>query len=1111
MPGLRVYLLGTPRLERDGTPLAPDTRKALALAAYLAVTGQPQRRESLAALFWPDYPQARAFANLRRTLWSLNKALQSDAWFPADEQIIALAQGSGLWIDVAEFRARLDECAGHGHPGGETCEQCVAPLEAAAALYRGDFLQGLTLPDSPGFDEWQQFQADDLRARLAGALERIAGYRAARGEYNAAIEHARRRLALDPLHEPAHRLLMQLYAWGDQRHAALRQYADCVRVLKSELGVAPEPETTALYESIRTGRLRPPAGPAAAPGFGREAWDSGLRTADPGLPSTAPRLPTPVTPFIGREPELAEIASLLADPQCRLLTLIGPGGMGKTRLALEFAARQAPSLADGAAFVPLASLASPDGLVPAIAQALGYQFSGRQSPRAQLLRFVAEKRLLLVLDNFEHLLAGADLPAEIVQRAPGVRVLVTSRERLNLTGEWVLEVRGMQFPTNGHEEDITDYSSVQLFLHAARRVDARFRLGPGEDAGVARICTLLQGMPLGLELAAAWVRTLSVQDIAREIERGIDFLAAPLRDLPERHRSLRAVFNHSWALLPAGEQSVFRKLSVFRGGFRREAAQQVAGATLDSLSALVDKSLLRRVSSGRYELHEVLRQYAAERLAEAPGEQAGTQALHSEYFAGWMGTRNLFGPGQKDLLDDIGIEFENALAGWDWAVTHAQEEWIDRYLVHLMWFYEVRARSTDGESAFRRAAAALAPRPGVVLGKVLACQAWHAYRRSRRREALALFADAVAVVQRFGDEEHVAWVRMMKYHLMASEEIEPESDLVARTLAFWRARGARWETAKLLIATGGIAMCRDGREAARRDWEESVALFTALDDRLGLGQPLEYLGGLAEEEGDYVAARARYLESLQIHREVGYRPTVALYLDRAGYVSRLMGDYDDAEHLHQESLVLSRELCDLQGTAGSIDNLGLVAFDRGDHARARELFEEALAIRRSAGDPGTIAVSLRNLGDTLVAQGKAAEGLTPIEESLALRRTLGAPWGIAHSLVSRGEARRALGDAAGAEADYREAQGLALANHFTPIALEALFGLSASLGERGLVPLAVVAQHPSTRHALRLRAEGTLADLAARLGPEAVAKAREQARGRAIEDVMAAGVPRSAE
>ena len=696
-PQLKLFLLGAPRVELDGDHLDVRPRKALALLIYLAITANRHTRDALATLLWPNSDQRQARHALRNRLSELSLALGGD-WIEADRERVGLR--AGFWLDVTEFQQHLANEAADSQT-----------LTAAADLYRDDFLTGFTLPDCPEFDEWQFFQNESLRHALASALEKLAVILSDQADYEPAISYARRRLALDPLHEPAHQKLIVLYAQAGQQAAALRQYQICLEMLEAELGVPPSEEITTLYRQIRAGR------------FGRKEDRQADEPSPPPLKSTQNRhnLPTQTTSFVGREAELAEIQRLLLDELgCRLLTLIGPGGTGKTRLALAVASQMLDVFSDGAYFVSLASVSENADIVPAIAEALRFTFYGQDDPKDQLLAYLGQKQLLLVVDNFEHLLDGADLMSEILGQAPEVTLLTTSRERLNLQEEWVYEVPGLAFPALKEEtsEGLSSYSAIELFTQRARQTVPNFAPSEDEMIDIGCICQLVEGMPLGLELAAPWVRTLSCREVAAEIERSFDFLSTTLRNMPERHRSLRAIFEQTWGRLSEAEQAVLRQLSVFRGGSTRKAAEQVTDATLPVLSSLVDKALLRRTNTGRYELHELIRQFAETQLQTDSSAVEQVQKRHGDYFVAFLETRTagVKGGRQKETLAEIKADMDNIRLAWRRAIANRDVEGFERAAECLFIFYLYSSGHYEGQIAFQQAVTAFADLSNVLKG-----------------------------------------------------------------------------------------------------------------------------------------------------------------------------------------------------------------------------------------------------------------------------------------------------------------------------------------------------------------------------------------------------------
>lgn len=1082
MERVTLSLLGAPRLERDGAPIVIDRRKTLALLGYLAVTGQPHTRDALAALLWPEAEQGRARANLRTALWTLESALAM-ACFETDRETVALRRELDLWLDVSEFRALVASCATHGHAEEDVCAACLAPLAEATALYAGDFLAGFTLRDTPAFDDWQLMEAERLRAALAGALERLARGYARQGAFAPALEFARRRLALDSLHEPAHQQLMRLHAWAGDRAAALRQYELCARALEAELGIEPSPETTALYEDIKANRLPDPL--IERPGD----WGTGGQAARNGSDAVEHRappvprwaLPVPLTPFVGREDELTTIKRLLVEmPECRLLTLLGHGGIGKTRLAIEAAALLRGAFAHGVCFVALEAVESPDLLTPTIAAALGFTFSGRRGPREQLCDYLAEKRLLLILDNFEHLLNGAILTTELLAAAPRLRILVTSRERLHVPGEWLLEVGGLGVPALNQTAELEAFSATRLFLQSARRSRPDFVPAPEEQATIVRICRTVGGMPLGIELAATWMRALSCSEIAAEIERDIDALAHAQRGVPPRHRSLRAVFDHSWQLLSEQERHLFAWLAVFRGSFTRAAAEALCAPEgtpiLPVLAALIDKSLLRRAADGRFELLEVVRQYAAERLADTRDARVAHDS-HSDYYTAFLSaqTERLKGAEQTRALEEIALEIEQARAAWRWAAQHARVEALAGAMESLFLFYETRSWFQEGAANFALAAEQLAaaglsePEPRRVLGMALVWQGRFAFHQS---------------------------------------EYEPARALLWRGLELLRATGDQRGQALALTYLGYLGRAIQQLDEAGGFFRESLALFQADGDGWGAGQALNGLGVIAMDRGASQQAREFFEQSLARFRSAGYRRGIAIALTNLGNISFMRGRYPAAQRLFEESLPIFGQLGDRQGVSLVTNNLGALASVLGDSQESLRRYQESLALKRELGEPKATALTLNNLGDVSRELGEldVAEGY--LREAVAITTRVGDRWIAARALNNLGLTATRRGDQVAAWEHFAQALRIAAETRVEPSILDVVLGIAtwlrqAGQPERSRDLLAFAARQAALEESQRARAHSALAELDAQLDQHSIAASGARAATMTYETVLA--------
>lgn len=676
---------------------------------------------------------------------------------------------------------------------------------------------------------------------------------------------------------------------------------------------------------------------------------------------TSVSFPQSLTSFVGREEEIREIAGLLANAQCRLLTLSGPGGIGKTRLAIQATAVAADEFAHDAIFVTLQSTPSWHALLPAIADAVGLVLSGQTTPARQLQSYLQHKEMLIVLDNFEHLLEGAGILSQLLQAAPSLKLLVTSREVLNLQEEWQYPVHGLPVPPHHLVPGWEQSGAVQMFADRARQVRPSFNL-VAEAEGVLQICRLVGGAPLALELAASWTKALHCAAIAAEIQKNIAFLESNLRNVPKRHRSIRAVFDQAWQQLRPQEREVFKRLALFRGGFLLEAAQEVAGASLPVLSALVDKSLLHwapaagpRQSHGRYQMHELLRQYAESQLATAAEEVAQTAAQHCAYYCGFLQQRAeaLSSIQQIEVVLEINAELENVRAAWAQAVHRGHLTYLNQAYYTFHSFCDFQGRFREVESALATAVARLQRMPAA-------------------HETHFLLA---------GLETFLGWARLRLGYLAEAQEAFAQGQMLYENLGIDPPPGfSRDPVSGLALAANimgdypaALAHCRQAQQLAESRHDVAgaqVVWYVRADVLLHLGR---YEDAWQAAQHGFAACQA-----------TGNLWMLAYIHIVMGNIARAQGDYGQAAQQFQASYDLKDSMNDPEGMALAVNYLAQIAYLQQRYDDAWQLYRQNLAIYREIFDQGGLVRTIQGVGETAVAQGQWHMAISCYHEALQI-------------------------------------------------------------------------------------------------------------------------------
>lgn len=964
---LTITLLGAPTLTCAEEPLPNALRgKALALFCYLAATERTQSRDILADLLWSEFNNQQARNNLRYTLRDVRQVVGDHLLVTT--QTIGFNRQAPYWLDVEVLRTTLTAKTPFN----------FQEVQQALALFKGEFLAGFAVRNAPVFEEWMQQQRAETHLLVVQGLYRLAEYELSQMALSTGLDATRRLLQLEPYHEAGHRLQMRLLMQSGLLHLALEQYQHLHRLLNDTFQVEPEAETQQLYEQIRAGK---PLGHVAEQISVPPLVTQNLPAENVLLPQH--NLPGELTPFIGRTEEIATIRSTLLAHHQRLITLVGEGGIGKTRLALAVAYQVQDQFPDGIWFVPLTGLAPTadltDRLAGAIGAAMQFTFSGQSALAEQLFRYLHAKQSLLLLDSFEHLLEGADFILELLRHTSDLKILVTSRHILNFQAEYTWRVDGLSVPPSEAGEPLAPelllrYESIALFVERARRVVRGFSLTENNQKEVMRICQFVQGLPLGAELAAALTRHYTCKEIIEALNQNYTVLATAQRDMQPRHRSIQATLAYSWSFLDEQQARIAAQCSIFRGGFTVDAAEQIMGATRALLTVLEDHSLLRTVKrntgGSRYEMHELVRQYAAEQLQATPCLSQQAHERFCAYYTAFIEARVEALVADQQAQTEMHSELNNLRQAWQWSIASGDINALAQSSDGLFRFYYLQGMYQEGESAAQAAVTALRGLLAAAAVEPAIAQAPSAARTLIERELIrdlltqARFCEKLA---RLDQAEQLTIEGVQRAQALGVPELE--------------VRG--------YLGLAAIAQIRLDNTAMRTLGEKMIALVNASQiperERTRMkSYGLKYIGISHVHSGAYEQAMVAFQAGLQLAQQIADRELETMLVNNLGVVHNMAGNFTEALRCFQQTVALSQSLGERNAAGLALINLAETYHALGEWEEAKAQIGQALALYHEMGYQLYEAKAWARLGRIAHAAGNAAMARAYLEHALQM-------------------------------------------------------------------------------------------------------------------------------
>lgn len=967
MPSLQLLTLGGFEVRDAARPLTGfESNKVRLLLVYLALEsgGRAQTREHLAALLWPEHengrlPLRRALSNLRKTIGDHSA---NPPFLLTNRQTIQLNAQADIWFDADALLAASRQTS-----------LGLEELETAVSWYKGELLQGFHITNSLEMEEWLLLQREILNRAYVRLLQNTIACCLRSRAYERALPFARKLVTAEPWQEEGHRKLMRLLVYSGQRSAALVQFEACRQLLRDSLGVEPEKETIALYEQIRQVTLPVKSGQDV-------------------------QMPVSPFPVFGREDELNRLKVCLQDEACRLITLTGPGGVGKTRLAVESVVQNAPYFSDGAFFVPLVEVTSRKGVVTAVSEQLGLSPAPSRAQQTQLFNYLADKQMLIVLDNFEQLIEAASLVGDLVQVAPKVTFLVTSRVGLNLWAEQIFPLAGLPVPENG-ETAVWETPALQLFATTAQKQQPDWVQNEENARIVAEICRMVDGLPLAILLAASWIRVLSVQEILTEIKRGLDMLAADWPSIPARHRTFRGVVAQSWRLLTNAEKEALAALSVFAGGFMYEAAQAVTAVSLHTLRRFVNHSLVVHSASGRFFMHRLLHQFTKEKLAENPAAAQKVAHAHARYYcqkvAVWHDA--LKHKEQKKALLQMQREHLNISLAWQWAARERMVQLLAKAAGGYCLFFNRMVRYEEGLAACETAVPAIVPfaqdNPDMMrlMVLLLGWQTQFARRLQPKETAVLPLLQAkeyVNKLQALGEPttREMGWFYMIHGRMRDSGQRQEAFEAYQASAEQFHLAGDAWAEATALAGQGSAAWNMGNYELAAQCHQLALQIRQRIQDLQGIARTQMSLGMTWLCVGRFEEAVTLIKEGSDLRRELGDRRGIADALRFLGIAQMTTGSFNEAATHLRESVQIYEELGLRFGLEPAM--LGSALAHLGQYDEALAWIGRGLALAQETGYRRALGYGWLAKGEVLLVNGRLPEAVYALVQSVAFSQQI---------------------------------------------------------------------------------------------------------------------------